>query len=74
MSGNEKPKASAVLRKLLAGTREEEIDCDRFLEELAPILDGRIEDPDVREKLEHHMQQCLECSEEFEMVKRALER
>jgi hypothetical protein len=69
-----KPKAAKVLRALLEGTREEEIDCDRFLRELAPLLDGRIDDPALREKLEHHVRQCPECSEEIEIVKKALAR
>jgi hypothetical protein len=71
---SDKPKAAAVLRSLLAGTRPEEVDCDRFLEYLAPLLDGRIDDPELREKLEHHVRQCAECSEELEIVKKALER
>ena len=70
---NDKPKAAAVLRSLLAGTRPEEVDCDRFLEYLAPFLDGRIDDPVLRERLAHHIRQCAECREEFEIVKRALE-
>jgi hypothetical protein len=70
---SDKPKAAAVLRKLLAGTRDEEIDCDRFLEHLAPLLDGRIDDPALRERLAHHVRQCAECNEEFEIVKRSLE-
>jgi hypothetical protein len=67
------PKAAAVLRSLLEGTRPEEIDCDRFLEHLAPLLDGRIVDPELREKLAHHVQQCAECSEELEILRKALE-
>jgi hypothetical protein len=70
---SEKPKAAAVLRSLLEGTRDDEIDCDRFLEQLAPLLDGRIDDPVLREKLAHHVRQCAECSEELEIVKKALE-
>jgi hypothetical protein len=70
---SDKPKAAAVLRSLLAGTRPEEIDCDRFLEYLAPLLDGRIDDPELRDKLAHHVRQCAECSEELEIVKKALE-
>jgi hypothetical protein len=67
------PKAAAVLRSLLAGTRPEEIDCDFFLEHLAPLLDGRIDDPELREALAHHVRQCAECSEELDIVKRSLE-
>ena len=70
---NDKPKAAAVLRSLLAGTRQEEVDCDFFLEYLAPLLDGRIDDPELREKLAHHVRQCAECNEELEIVKRSLE-
>ena len=70
---NDKPKAAALLRSLLAETRSEEIDCDRFLEYLAPLLDGRIDDLELREKLAHHVRQCAECHEEFEIVKRWLE-
>jgi hypothetical protein len=69
---SDKPKAAEVLRSLLAGTREDEVDCDRFLEHLAPLLDGRIDDPELREKLAHHVRQCAECSEELEIVKRSL--
>ena len=71
---SDKPNAATVLRSLLEGTRDEEIDCDRFLEYLAPLLDGRIDDPDLREQLAHHLRQCAECSEELEIVKKALDR
>ncbi len=70
---NDKPHAATVLRSLLAETRDEEVDCDRFLELLAPLLDGRIDDPVLREKIAHHARLCAECSEELEIVKRALE-
>jgi hypothetical protein len=70
---SDKPKAAEVLRALLVGTQDDEVDCDRFLEYLAPLLDDRIDDPALREKLEHHIRQCAECHEEFEIVKRSLE-
>jgi hypothetical protein len=70
---SDKPKAAEVLRALLAGTRDEEVDCDRFLEHLAPLVDGRIDDPELRERLAHHVRQCAECSEELETLKKALE-
>jgi len=66
-------KAADALFRLLEETREHEVDCDRFLEYLAPFLDGRIDDPVLRERLAHHIRQCAECREEFEIVKRALE-
>jgi hypothetical protein len=37
--------AAEALRSPLESTRDEEVDCDRFLEYLAPLLDGRIDDP-----------------------------
>ena len=48
------PKAAAILRRLLAGTREEELDCDRFFALLAPYLDGRIGDDELCEQIAHH--------------------
>ena len=69
-----KPKASEMLRALLDQTREEEIDCDRFLELVAPLLDECIDDPSLREKLAHHVRQCAECNEELEILRKALDR
>jgi hypothetical protein len=68
------PKAAAILRQLLEGTREEELDCDRFFALLAPYLDGRIGDAELREQIAHHARQCPQCNEELEILKRALER
>jgi anti-sigma factor RsiW len=67
------PKAAAVLRQLLDGTRDEELDCDRFGLLLAPYLDGRISDVELREQIAHHTKQCPECAEELEILKRALD-
>ena len=67
------PKAATTLRRLLAGTRDQELDCDRFLELLAPYLDGRISDEALREAITHHAGQCPECDEELEILRRALE-
>jgi hypothetical protein len=68
----DKPRAHDVLRGLLASTRENELDCDRFLELLAPWLDQRIEDAALRELIEHHRHQCPECAEEVSILERAL--
>ena len=68
----DKPRAHEVLARLLASTREEELDCDRFLELLPPWLDERIDDDALRELLEHHRQQCPECAEEASILERAL--
>lgn len=53
--------------------RPEEIDCDRFLEYIAPLVDGRVDDAELREKLAHYVRQCPECNEELELVKKSLE-
>jgi len=66
-------KAAAALRQLLDSTREEELDCDRFFALLAPYLDGRIGDDDLREQIAHHAKQCHECNEELEILRRALD-
>jgi hypothetical protein len=67
------PKAATTLRHLLDGTREQEIDCDRFLELLAPYLDGRISDEELREQIAHHARLCPECDEELAILRRALD-
>jgi Putative zinc-finger len=67
------PKAAKTLRNLLDGTREQELDCDRFLELLPPYLDGRISDAELREQIAHHERLCPECHEELEILRRALE-
>lgn len=61
------------LRRLLETTRDEELDCDRFLELVASWIDGRITDHKLRDLLEHHQQQCPECHEELEILQRALD-
>jgi hypothetical protein len=67
------PKAAAILRRLLEGTRDEELDCDRFLALLPIFLDGRIGADELREQIAHHARQCPECNEELEILRRALE-
>jgi len=59
------PKAATTLRRLLDGTREQELDCARFLELRAPYLDGRIGDAELREQIAYHARQCPECDEEL---------
>jgi predicted HAD superfamily phosphohydrolase len=69
----EDTKAAPVLERLLDGTREKELDCDRFLELLPPFLDGRVTDTELRELIEHHARQCPECDEELAILRRALD-
>jgi len=69
---SDEPKAATILRRLVDGTRDEEIDCDRFLVLLAPYLDGRLGSPELREQIAPHAKQCPACTEELEILKRAL--
>ncbi|HXI55343.1 MAG TPA: hypothetical protein VNO55_04760 [Polyangia bacterium] len=69
----DKQSSRPSLRRLLETTRDEELDCDRFQELVASWIDGRIADPALRALLEHHRQQCPECGEELEILRRALE-
>jgi hypothetical protein len=68
----DKPKAGTTLRQLLEGTRDRELDCDRFFELLPPYLDGTIGDAELREQIEHHARQCPECDEELAILRRVL--
>jgi hypothetical protein len=67
------PNAATTLRQLLDGTREQELDCDRFFELLAPYLDGQIGDASLLEQIAHHARQCAECDEELEILRRVLQ-
>jgi hypothetical protein len=51
-----------------------ELDCDRFLELMAPWLDGRVESPELLALIEHHRQLCSECDEQVIILERALGR
>jgi len=62
-----------ALESMLQRTQEQELDCDQFLELLAPYLDQRLQDPNVRRLLEHHRDLCAECAEELELLQRSLE-
>ena len=72
MSDN--PKHYDTLRAWLDITFEQELDCDRFAELLAPWLDQRIDDPKLLELLDHHRRLCAECDEEASLVEAALRR
>jgi hypothetical protein len=63
----------AALEDMLQRTREEELDCDQFLELLAPYLDKRLEDAGIRRLIEHHRDLCAECAEELRLLGRSLE-
>jgi len=60
------------LRDMLRLTRDEELDCDRFLELSAPFLDGRVDDPSLLALIAHHRELCTECGEQLAILERAL--
>jgi hypothetical protein len=60
------------LNEMLRLTRDEELDCDRFLELLAPFVDGRVDDPHLQELIQHHRHLCTECGEQLAILERAL--
>jgi hypothetical protein len=69
---SDEPKGAETLRHLLEGTRDQELDCDRFFALLGPYLDGEVSAPELRDQIEHHARMCPECAEELDIVKRAL--
>lgn len=64
--------AYTAIEAMLSKTQSQELDCDRFLELLAPYLDERIEDPALVGLLERHRDLCAECAEELSLLGRAL--
>jgi hypothetical protein len=69
---NDKSPSIKTLEAWLALTREDEIDCDRFAQLIAPWLDQTISEPRLLELLEHHRELCSECAEEVRLVQAAL--
>jgi hypothetical protein len=63
----------AALEDMLQRTQEQELDCDQFLDLIAPYLDKRVEDAHLRQLLEHHRDLCAECAEELRLLGRSLE-
>ncbi len=60
-----------TLLELVEKTRNEEIDCDQFLERVAPFLERRRaagEVPRGFEAVQQHLGVCPECKEEFEAL------
>lgn len=65
--------AHRVLSTLLDLTRDEEIDCDRFHQHLAALVeDPQGLEPQLAALMEHHRKICPECEEERAILARAL--
>jgi hypothetical protein len=60
------------LEDMLSRTRDHELDCDQFVELLAPYLDQGL-DEHMRHLVQHHRDLCAECAEELKHLERALE-
>ena len=67
------PKQREFLQKSLELTREEEMDCDTFVEHLATFVDGLLPG-ELDEVFDHHRQLCPECEEELQALAEAVGR
>jgi hypothetical protein len=64
-----------ALLRLIACTRDDEIDCDRCLALVAEFAERELADrsvPDGLEAVAHHLSLCAECCEEFQALRQAL--
>lgn len=69
---NKSPEVYQAIEDLLTKTRAKELDCDEFLELLAPYLDQRLQDPQLVHLVEQHRDLCRECAEELSLLQSAL--
>jgi hypothetical protein len=53
---------------MLQRTREQELDCDAFVNLLAPCVDNRLQDPAIIKLIEHHRDLCAECAEQLRFL------
>ncbi|HTQ06801.1 MAG TPA: hypothetical protein VMI54_23250 [Polyangiaceae bacterium] len=69
---NDRPEVYKAIEDMLVKTRAEELDCDAFLELLAPYVDQRLADPALVGLIERHRDLCRECAEELDLLETAL--
>jgi len=65
----------AALMRLIACTKDHELDCDECLSFLAELAEAECAGRSVSELLgavEHHLSICLECREEYEILRATL--
>ena len=65
-------KQRKILVHGLRMTRERELDCDGFHEQLAAYVEGGVDDQELLALIEHHREFCPECEEEHQLLRRAL--
>jgi hypothetical protein len=63
----------AALEDMLQRTREQELDCDEFVNLLAPYVDDRVQDPVIIKLIEHHRDLCAECAEQLRFLQVSLD-
>ena len=63
----------AALEDMLQRTREQELDCDEFVNLLAPYVDNRLQDPVIIKLIEHHRDLCAECAEQLSFLQISLD-
>jgi hypothetical protein len=63
----------AALEDMLQRTREQELDCDEFVNLLAPYVDDRVQDPVIIKLIEHHRDLCAECAEQLRFLQISLD-
>jgi hypothetical protein len=63
------------LMKLIGLTKDDEIDCDQCLEQIAEFAETELSGKTISDGLvavEHHLSICSECCEEYKVLKNAL--
>ena len=68
-------KETDSLLRLVGLTKDDEIDCDECLSQVAELVEEKLAGKSVPERLEavvHHLSVCPECREEYEALQRAL--
>jgi len=72
MSNDAEQQAQRALVSSLVLTRDEELDCDAFLDHLAELVDGSLATAELRILMEHHRKICGECEEARQVLARAI--
>ncbi len=69
---SDKDRTQRLLETLLS-TRDDEIDCDTLFQHAAELVERGIDDPELRARIEHHLNMCEECAEELAVLRRAVD-
>lgn len=61
---------------MVAATRDDEVDCDACLDDVAALAERTLAgEPvdEIAETVRHHVASCSDCQEEYELLLRILE-